>query len=622
MQKIRQLDEILANKIAAGEVVERPASVVKELVENCIDANATKIEVVIEEGGLQLIQVIDNGDGMSKEDALLCFSRHATSKIKDDSDLFCIQTLGFRGEAIPSIASVSAFTLKTSLGESGTVVKYEYGKCIETSLTDNKKGTNIKVEKLFQNVPARLKYVKSMNTEFANIQTYIERLSLSHPRIAFSLVHNGKMIYKTNGNGNLLEVISNMYGLQVAKSMIAVDFHDDEFRITGYISKIDTTRASKNNIITMVNHRIVRNQISIDSINYAYRRYLADKRFPIAVINIEIDPYLVDVNVHPSKLEVRFSKEGKLKELITQGITEALANVNLTYQVNNDAPKNTFKSELLQETLDLSYEQTQVHTGKDTDSELEIIPTEPEIIPTKSSFTATQNKETKDFVKEEEEAYVASEEIVPDKQIVESSKTEYKEKVMKKKIFVKGQIHGTYIMCEDETGLYLIDQHAAQERINYEYYLEKYSILDLTMQDLLVPITLEYPMSEYLIIEEYKETLLQVGIHLETFGDTGYVIKQLPLWMKNIDEHVFIDTMMDEILQGKKIDVVKLQDHAIATLSCKASLKENMHLSVEGMQNIVDTLMRCDNPYVCPHGRPTIIYYSTYEIEKLFKRIV
>lgn len=615
MQKIRQLDEILANKIAAGEVVERPASVVKELVENCIDANASKIEVIIEEGGLRLIQVIDNGDGMSKEDALLCFSRHATSKIKDDSDLFCIQTLGFRGEAIPSIASVSAFTLKTSLGESGTVVKYEYGKFIETILTDNKKGTDIKIEKLFQNVPARLKYVKSMNTEFANIQTYIERLSLSHPHIAFSLIHNGKMIYKTNGNGNLLEVISNMYGLQVAKNMIAVDFEDDEFRITGFISKIDITRASKSNIITMVNHRIVRNQISIDSINYAYRRYLADKRFPIAVINIEIDPYLVDVNVHPSKLEVRFSKEGKLKELITKGIAEALANVNLTYQVDNDAPKNTFKSELVQETLDLSYEQPLIAEDNQTNKE-------PEITPTRSPIQTNEPTKTIDMVNEEEEVYVASEEIIPDKQIIEPPKIESRQKLMKKKIFVKGQVHGTYIICEDETGMYLVDQHAAQERINYEYYLEKYSQLDLTMQDILIPITLEYPMSEYLIIEENKEILLQVGINLETFGDTGYVIKQLPLWMKNIDEHVFIETMMDQLLQGKKMDVVKLQDHAIATLSCKASLKANMHLSTEGMQNIIDTLMRCDNPYVCPHGRPTIIYYSTYEIEKLFKRIV
>lgn len=339
MQKIRQLDDILANKIAAGEVIERPANVVKELVENSIDANSSKIDVIIEEGGLKLIQVIDNGDGMDKEDALLCFSRHATSKIKDDQDLFCIQTLGFRGEAIPSIASISHFELKTSTGQIGTSVVYEYGKYIENKESDSKKGTNIKVEKLFQNVPARLKYVRSTNAEFANIQTYLERLSLSHPDIAFLLVHNGRTIYKTNGNGNLLEVISNIYGLNVAKAMIPVDFGDDEFHITGFISKIDVNRASRNHMITMVNSRVVRNKVSIDSIKNAYSRYLAEKRYPITILNIEIDPYLVDVNVHPSKLEVRFSKEMKLKELIYQGISEALANVNLTYNAVADYKK-------------------------------------------------------------------------------------------------------------------------------------------------------------------------------------------------------------------------------------------------------------------------------------------
>ena len=297
LQKIRQLDDVLANKIAAGEVIERPANVVKELVENSIDANSTKIDVIIEEGGLNLIQIIDNGEGMVKEDALLCFSRHATSKIKDDQDLFCIQTLGFRGEAIPSIASISNFELKTSTGGTGTTVTYEYGRFVECNESDSKKGTNIKVEKLFQNVPARLKYIKSTNAEFANIQTYLERLSLSHPHIAFMLVHNGRTIYKTNGNVNLLEVISNIYGLNVAKAMIPVDFEDDEFHVTGYVSKIDVNRASKNHMVTMVNSRVVKNKVSVDSINNAYRRYLADKRYPIAIVNIEIDPYLSLIHI-------------------------------------------------------------------------------------------------------------------------------------------------------------------------------------------------------------------------------------------------------------------------------------------------------------------------------------
>lgn len=616
MQKIRQLDDILANKIAAGEVIERPANVVKELVENSIDANSSKIDVIIEEGGLKLIQVIDNGDGMDKEDALLCFSRHATSKIKDDQDLFCIQTLGFRGEAIPSIASISHFELKTSTGQIGASVVYEYGKYIENKESDSKKGTNIKVEKLFQNVPARLKYVRSTNAEFANIQTYLERLSLSHPDIAFLLVHNGRTIYKTNGNGNLLEVISNIYGLNVAKAMIPVDFGDDEFHITGFISKIDVNRASRNHMITMVNSRVVRNKVSIDSIKNAYSRYLAEKRYPITILNIEIDPYLVDVNVHPSKLEVRFSKEMKLKELIYQGISEALANVNLTYNAVADYKKP--KVNIEQPAFEFNY---------DVEDEIDPIlkSTDNENI----NHVDDKNNETFDNIENEvvdkENNYNLVQEqnieyIVPDKQVVET-KVESREKLMKKKLLVKGQVHGTYIICEDETGMYLVDQHAAQERINYEYFLDKYQHLNLSMRDLLVPITLEYPLSEFLIIEERKQLLSQVGINLEVFGNCGYVIKQLPLWMQNIDEQVFIEDMVDQVLKDNKVDVVKLQDHAIATLSCKASLKGNTHLSNEGMQNIIDNLMRCDNPYVCPHGRPTLVYYSSYEIEKLFKRV-
>lgn len=604
MQKIKQLDDILANKIAAGEVIERPANVVKELVENSIDANSNKIDVIIEEGGLNLIQVIDNGEGMVKEDALLCFNRHATSKIKDDQDLFCIQTLGFRGEAIPSIASISNFELKTSTGEKGTTVIYQYGKFISCDESDCKKGTDIKVKKLFQNVPARLKYIRSINAEFANIQTYLERLSLSHPDISFTLINNGKIVYKTNGNGNLLEVISNIYGLNVAKNMIPVNFEDDEFTVSGFISKIDINRASKNHIVTMVNSRVVKNKITTDSINNAYRRYLVDKRFPIAIVNIEIDPFLVDVNVHPSKLEVRFSKEYKLKDLVYQGISDTLSKVNLTYSppVTNNRPK--FVPDLQQMDFEFKYDEQSNNEKIENENSLD-----------KRVYQETILENKIDTINESKKEY-----IVPDKQIVES-KIEPKPKIMKKKLLVKGQIHGSYIICEDDTGMYIVDQHAGQERINYEYYLEKYANLDLSMRDLLVPITLEYPMSEFLIIEERKQMLAKLGINLEIFGDNGYVIKQLPMWMQNIDEHVFIEDMVTQLLHDNKVDVIKLQEHAIATLSCKASLKANTHLSQEGMQNLIDNLMCCDNPYVCPHGRPTIIYYSTYEIEKLFKRV-
>ena len=595
--KIKQLDEILANKIAAGEVIERPANVVKELVENSIDASSSKIDIIIEEGGMNLIEIVDDGLGMDQEDAKLCFSRHATSKITNDQDLFCIQTLGFRGEAIPSIASISHFELKTSDGQSGSTVVYEFGKFIEQKQSDLKRGTKITVTKLFQNVPARLKYVKSVNAEFAHIQNYVERLSLSHPDIAFTLMHNGKVTYKTNGNGQLLEVIHQIYGLSVVKNMLNLKVENDEFEVEGYIGKIEINRASKNHIVTLVNHRIVKNQIAIDAINQAYRKYLADNRYPIAIINIEIDPYLVDVNVHPSKLEVKFSKESELKQLIFDGVSKTLEGVNLTYQAKEE--KQVFKPQLDQLDLEIDFRQ-------------EVPPLQ--VQPIESTMPS--------YIYEEKEEYHASsinQEISEQKIVEEIKETPLKE--MKKKIFVKAQIHGTYIVGEDGEGMYLIDQHAAQERINYEYFLEKYSHPDMTMRDLLIPITVEYPLSECMIIEERKELLKEVGIYLDPFGN-GFIIKQLPMWMNQINEHLFIEDMIQQVLKDNKIDLLSLQEHAIATLSCKASLKGNSHLSIESMQTIVDNLMRCDNPYVCPHGRPTIIHYSAYELEKLFKRVV
>ena len=600
--KIKQLDDILANKIAAGEVIERPANVVKELVENSIDASSSKIDIIIEEGGMNLIQIIDDGSGMDKDDARLCFSRHATSKIYNDQDLFCIQTLGFRGEAIPSIASISRFVLKTSDGSQGSTVIYEFGKFIEQKQSDLNRGTNISVSKLFQNVPARLKYVKSVNAEFAHIQNYVERLSLSHPDIAFTLIHNDKMTYKTNGNGNLLEVIHQIYGLSVVKNMLNLKAGNDEFQIEGFIGKIEVNRASKNHIVTMVNHRIVKNQVAIDAINQAYRKYLADNRYPIAVINIEIDPYLVDVNVHPSKLEVKFSKEYELKKLIFDAVSKTLENVNLTYQIKEERP--IFKPQLDQMDLDIDFRQE--------------IPTK---VQDKPQASFIQEKKQPLFVHEEKNEYITEPVEKLFEEPIQLEKVEVSLKEMKKKIFVKAQIHGTYIVGEDDSGMYLIDQHAAQERINYEYFLEKYSHPDMTMRDLLVPITVEYPLSECMMIEERKDLLKEVGIDLEPFGN-GFIIKQLPMWMNQINEHLFIEDMIQQILKDNKIDLLSLQEHAIATLSCKASLKGNSHLSIESMQTIVDNLMRCDNPYVCPHGRPTIIHYSAYELEKLFKRVV
>ena len=600
MAKIRQLDDVLSNKIAAGEVVERPSSVVKELVENSIDAHSSRIDIFIEDGGLQKIKVVDNGEGMERIDAKMCFSRHATSKIKEYHDLFNIMTLGFRGEAIPSIASVSHFDLRTSTGQEGSFVKYEFGKYMSEGTCDLPQGTQITVTKLFQNVPARLKYLKSVNTEFAAIHQYIERIALAYPQIAIRLYHNNKTIFQTNGKGQLLEVIASMYGIATAKNMLPLSISNDDFEINGYISKIDTSRASKANIITLVNHRYVKNVMSIDAINNAYRSYLADNRYPIAIINIDIDPYLVDVNVHPSKLEVRFSKEHELRDLIWSGVQDTLKQVDLKYQVKNkQTEREKFKPQLDQVSFDL--EQTQSIIPKESTT---IISKEETALPIKTPI-----------VKEKEEVYQVD-------HFKEEKKLTPENKPIKEKIYAKSQIHGTYLIGENEKGMYLVDQHAAQERINYEYYKEQFSHLDLTMQPLLVPLQFEYPMSEFLILEERKELLEKVGIFLDVFGEHGYILRNLPLWMKKIDENIFVDEMIQEVLHKNSLDVVALQEHAIATLSCKASLKANTYLSPSDMQTIFDNLMRCDNPYVCPHGRPTILFYSDYELEKLFKRVV
>lgn len=599
MGKIHVLDDTLANKIAAGEVIERPANVVKELVENSIDANAKSIQIEIKEGGLEMIRIIDDGIGMSSEDAKLCFMRHATSKIRDDFDLFRINSLGFRGEAIPSIASIARFDLKTSQGSQGYHVTYEFGKLVEEGHADARKGCDMTITRLFQNVPARLKYMKSVHAEFAAIQGYVEKLAISYPHISFTLTHQSRLVFKTNGNGNLLEVIATIYGLQVAKNMIEVKFGDDEFSVSGYISKIDLTRSSKNYMMTLVNHRVVRNTLTLDIINEVYRPYLAPDRYPIAFVNIDVDPFLVDVNVHPAKLEVRFSKTDQLRDLMRDGLRKALNAQDLTYKATYMAPveKPKFKVDFTQESFALDETPT------------------PVIIPSATSFIKEEviNYSLSGFDKEDLEIIQEQ----PQKEMIVVPK-----KQMKKKLTVKGQVRGTYIIAEDSEGMYLIDQHAAKERVNYEYYLDKFENKDMSLQDMLIPIVLEYPQSEYMMLLERKDALLEVGIELQPFGVSSFVVKQLPLWMKQIDEQLYIETMADQVLHSNKVDVFSLRKDAIATLSCKASVKGNTFLNNENMQSIVDELMCCENPYVCPHGRPTMIAYTDYELEKLFKRVV
>lgn len=611
MAIIRQLDDHLANKIAAGEIVERPVNVVKELVENSIDAGSTKISILINDGGKLGITIIDDGKGMDKADAMMCFSRHATSKIRDDHDLYCITTLGFRGEAMPSIASISEMTLQTCNGTASTKVVYQFGKCVEVSSCDLSIGTTIVVDKLFQNVPARLKFLKSVQTEFASIQAFIEKISLSYPNISFILDHDGKPVYRTSGNGNIPEIMARLYGVELAKNLIPVHVASDDFTITGYTSKIGHTRASKKDMMIMVNQRVIKNQIAADAIFQAYRKYLDEKRFPIALLNIEVDPYLVDVNVHPTKLEVRFSKEPQLRELVYKGISEALGVIDQTYEIK--APQPVIEQTTMSFVQKPVVEQPKVKYQVPIDDGV-VAPNKP--LDTNAKIQALRQSVTE----------IVIQPPVLEEEVIETFEREERvvETVRPRKVDVlqvQGQVHGTYIICSDNEAMYLVDQHAAQERIFYEYYSKQFTKMDMRFTSLLVPIILKYPLSEVLLIKEHCSLFETVGVFLE-HHDQGFLINKIPIWMNNIDETIFIEDMIEQVMNYNILDVVALQEKAIATLSCKASIKANSYQSLQAMQGLIDKLMLCDTPYVCPHGRPTTIRYTSYELEKLFKRVV
>ncbi len=579
MASIHILDPLLSNKIAAGEVVERPSNVVKELVENALDADATKIDIVVKQGGLELIKIQDNGKGMGFEDLSLCLSRHATSKIQDEHDLMRIGTLGFRGEALPSIASVSHMVIQTTAQNDGGHLEATNGKVDVLVQGQFRQGTTIEVTQLFQNVPARLKYIKSIKQEYAQIHDLIQRFSFSYPNVAFTFVHDDRLIYQTSGSGQLLPIIDQIYGQEVALKMIKVETNNHDFKLDGYVSKIDVNRSNKKHIHLLVNNRLIKDRRLIDVVSQAYRHLLADDRYPIALLSITMDPYLVDVNVHPSKWEVRFSSSDHLFLFLLESIKDKLKQVDLTYQVYHQ-PK----------------------------------PVQP-IIEQPSLVLET-------VVKESIPEYKATPMV---ETVVEKSETKPLEMIKKPQIDLQpiGQIHGTYIVAQSHDGMYLIDQHAAQERIYFEYFEHQFASKSLTdVYQLLVPIMVNLTPIEATTITQHLDDLKTVGIELEPFGDQTFRCHQLPVWMDKIDEQRYIDNMIDAILAKKHMHIHDLQKEAIASLSCKASIKANHHLSSYEMKTLLDDLMRCETPYVCPHGRPTVIHYTAYELEKLFKRVV
>lgn len=664
MGKIQELSERLANQIAAGEVVERPASVVKELVENAIDAKATQIDILIEEAGLKKIQIVDNGEGIGQDDVENAFKRHATSKIHNRDDLFRIRTLGFRGEALPSIASVSEMTLETATADEsqGSYLFLKGGKIEEQRPTSLRTGTKITVENLFFNTPARLKYVKTLQTELSNIGDIVNRMALSHPQIAFRLVHDGHKMLSTSGSGDMKQTLAGIYGVATAKKMLKVEAKDLDFTLNGYVSLPEVTRASRNYVSVIINGRYIKNYALNKAIVQGYQSKLMVGRYPIAVLEIKMDPLLVDVNVHPTKQEVRLSKEKELMDLISRGIAESLRQINLIPDVGEN-PSFKRKVEKIQtEQLDLPLEEqpkkksdlnydpktgifyvepkesetieTQVPLKEETvktmsvpleteQEQVSVVEETPEPLPEEPPVVETVEDEVFEEPASSDhpefDLSTASGEKVIEKAITKLEQEQPKERFPMLEYF--GQMHGTYLFAQSKDGLYIVDQHAAQERIKYEYFREKIGDVSDDLQELLVPFVLDYPSNDAIKLKEQMELLHEVGIYLEEFGPNSFIVRAHPTWYPAGQEESIIREMIDMLLITGSVSVKKFREATAIMMSCKRSIKANHHLNEAQARVLLADLAKCENPFNCPHGRPVLIHFSNSDMEHMFKRI-
>lgn len=585
MAVIKVMDELLANKIAAGEVVERCASVVKELVENSIDAKSTEIKVFLEDAGTREIKVVDNGKGMDATDAVLAFSRHATSKIDDEEDLFRLQTLGFRGEALASIASVSKVELKTCQEDIGTLVLINGGKLLKVDRGDARVGTSMSVSELFYNTPARLKHMKSLYTELSSITDYMNKLALSKPNIRFLLSNNDNIILRTDGSGNLLKVIQSIYGNNVARKMIRIENENADYVISGYISLPEIHRSSRNNMVTIVNGRIVRNYEINKAINEAYHSYKPDNRYPITVINIEVDPSVIDVNIHPTKMDIKFSKMDSLIDLISKTVTLAITGRTLLVEGVKKEEKPKYENMM----LNLERHGSSVKEPEEIELPLDTLVT--------NDF-----EEVEDEIREREEYEKTKEELMPE-------------------MWPVGLVHGTYIVAQNEKGMYLIDEHAAKERCNYERFKKQMGNPNLASTALLFPITIELSNEEFIILKENLDILRNLKFKIEEFGINSVIVKEHPAWIPSSNVDWDIRKIIETVINTQKeFSIEKFNEKVATMMSCKHAIRANTNITLDDMEALIEDLRKCKNPFNCPHGRPTTIFYSNYDLEKLFKR--
>lgn len=656
MGKIHELDTVLADQIAAGEVIERPASIVKELVENALDAHSQRVDIIVENAGLDSIRVIDDGDGIASDDVQLAFQRHATSKIASRKDLFKVQTMGFRGEALPSIASVADVKMVTAQAgqDAGTQIHIRGGKTLEEKPAAARQGTDVRVTDLFFNTPARLKYLKSPQTELTRITDIINRLALANPAVAFSFTHNGKEIFRSAGNDNLQQVIAAIYGIKAGRKMLPIAGQDDDFTVSGFVSLPELTRASRQYITITINHRYIRNFELTKAIIQGYESKLMVGRYPIAVVNIDLDPVLVDVNVHPAKREVRLSKEAQLTKLIARTIRQRIASENLIPDISPDAfGPSADEIAALDQRLNEAAGHYQVSSAPNPRPD-EAAPqsTKPAIRPNNGPADADADDSQvaapvvihhvgeldSPAMRAFDRRYQDEETAQPFGHPLDAPATNIRPGSAKnieldvhdksdesKRRFPDlqyiGQLQGTFLLAQAGDGLYIVDQHAAQERINYERFRKEIGQVSSAQQAFLVPLVLNYSTVDAMTINHHLDTLAGVGLNLEPFGQNSFILRSHPTWFKEGQEEDTAREMIEWLIKDGKITVRDFRMKMAIMMSCKRAIKANHHLDDREARALLRRLPKCENPFNCPHGRPVTVHFNDSDLEKMFKRI-
>ncbi|MCH4279148.1 DNA mismatch repair endonuclease MutL [Mediterraneibacter sp. NSJ-151] len=665
MQHIQVLDQVTIDKIAAGEVIERPASIVKELVENAIDAGATHVTIEIEEGGISLIRITDDGSGIMKEDIRNAFLRHSTSKIRNVEDLLHITSLGFRGEALSSIAAVTKVEVITKTKEAilGTRYVIEGGQELSLDEAGSSDGTTFIIRQLFYNVPARRKFLKTAMTEAGHVQDLLIRLALSHPEVAFRFLNNNQEKLRTSGSGKLKDVIYNIYGRDVASNLLELDYRQGGIHITGYLGKPLITRGNRNFETFFVNGRYVKSTMISRAVEDAYKDFMMQHKFPFVVLHFQVDTETVDVNVHPTKMELRFQNQQEVYKTVFEAIHRQLLEPELIPQVEVPEPLTSPVQEkkktpspdlkLVRRAIPSNSKEAAVSiatTPRDSAAQTvpEPVKEEPHnedyfIRKMRERVMSYHNRNSSAEVKDQKKIFRPEEQ----KKRIQTSVREattykvnetpvvqkpeqlnlFEEKLLKREVRAEyrliGQVFDTYWLVQFQDNLYIIDQHAAHERVLYERTLKEMKNREFTSQYLSPPIILTLSMQEAELLKTHKERFERIGFEIEPFGGEEYAIRAVPANLFSIAKKELFMEMLDNLADGLSTNMTPdIIDEKVASMSCKAAVKGNNRLSAQEVDALIGELLELENPYHCPHGRPTIIAMSKKELEKKFKRIV